>query len=346
METIQKAFKYHPLRDYYQDDQEQTAFIKHYASAAIKIPKEDWTRFKNTEPTWTKDKKRAEPPEPQLENVELRLYTDGSCPDNKSANAKTCPAGWGFAIRKHLKNEETPNTELITGLFGPVITKHHDKRFLGAESGSNNTGELTAICEGLKWLLEQEDTNSPAAIYYDSKYAAKIPTGEYNAETNKYLAAKARTLLRQVWEKRKISLEHIKGHSNDPGNDAADELANKGAVGRECRNQEQWDQIKETRPEIPEEKAPIKEKQTIRATTTHKEDTIRIPLPSYSYGAARRARFAFGRITPALARANTMTQRKAEEKTQEKQRAENQPAELEEEDFFLDQDSPSKDDCA
>ena len=48
--------------------------------------------------------------------------------------------------------------------------------------------------------LEQEGTNTPAAIYYDSKYAAKITTGEYKAETNKYLAVRARTLLRQVWE--------------------------------------------------------------------------------------------------------------------------------------------------
>ena len=73
-----------------------------------------------------------------------------------------------------------------------------------------------------KYKIVQEGTNTPAAIYYDSKDAAKITTGEYKAETNKYLAVKARTLLRQVWEKRKIRLEHIKGHSGDPGNDAAD----------------------------------------------------------------------------------------------------------------------------
>ena len=33
---------------------------------------------------------------------------------------------------------------------------------------------------------------------------------------------------------------------DDPGNDAADELANKGALGKECRNQGQWDLIKDT----------------------------------------------------------------------------------------------------
>ena len=277
-ETIRKAFKYFPLRDYNQEDTEQTAFLKQYASATTNIPREEWSKFKNTEPIWNKDKTRAEPAEPQTEEIELRLYTDGSCPDNKNANTKNCPAGWGLAIRKHLKDETIPNIELSTGLFGPVITKHHDKRFLGAENGSNNTGELTAICEGLKWLIEQEGTNTPAAIYYDSKYAAKITTGEYKAETNKYLAAKARTLLRQLWEKRKIRLEHIKGHSDDPGNDAADELANKGALGKECRNQEQWDLIKDTRPEIPEEKTSKPSKEESRTTAMHKEEAIRIPL--------------------------------------------------------------------
>ena len=87
------------MRDYDQNDQEQVAFLKHYASAAINIPKEEWSKSKNTEPIWNKDKKRAEPPEPQTEEVEIRLYTDGSCPDNKNTNTSNCPAGWGIAIR-------------------------------------------------------------------------------------------------------------------------------------------------------------------------------------------------------------------------------------------------------
>ena len=46
--------------------------------------------------------------------------------------------------------------------------------------------------------------------------------------------------------KRKRRFEHIKGHSNDKGNDAADELANKGATGQTCRNIEEWNNIKHT----------------------------------------------------------------------------------------------------
>ena len=39
-------------------------------------------------------------------------------------------------------------------------------------------------------------------------------------------------------------------------------------------------------------------------------DKIQIPLPSYGYGATRRSRFAFGRITTAQARANTAERNK------------------------------------
>ena len=144
---------------------------------------------------------------------------------------KKCDAEWGIAIFIRENGEEHNPRKLTTGFFGPVEVKHTATHFLGAELGSNNTGELSAICEGLKWLLQHERTGKPVAIYYDSKYAAKITTGEFTAESNKYLAAKARALLNKVKNNREIRFDHIKEHSNDEGNDAADELANSGATG-------------------------------------------------------------------------------------------------------------------
>ena len=166
-------------------------------------------------------------------------------------------------------------------MFGPVETKHDATHFRGAEYGSNNTGKLTAICEGLLWSIAQENTD-PIAIYYDSNYAAKITTGEYTAHNNKYLAAIARNLLQQALSKRIVRFEHIKRHINDIGNDAADELANKGAKGKACRTTEEWNRIKHTHPELPEEK---EEKDNIFRpiiyTNPEHKDSIRIPLPKY-----------------------------------------------------------------
>jgi len=265
-------------------------------------------------------------------------------------NEKNCPAGWGIAIY----NEE--GEEIMTGLFGPVETKHNNEHFLGAEFGSNNTGELTAICEGLKWIIENDDSTKPIAFYYDSKYAAKITTGEYKAESNKYLAAKARTLLQQALNKRKIRFEHIKGHSNDKGNDAADELANKGAEGQTCRTLEQWNNIKHTHPETSnKEKEKDKEKEDrdrlnnirLAEIRIQERDRIQIPIPSYGYGATRRSRFAFGRITANQARTNTAKQQK--QNTVEITHTENTFHEIEEpeeEDLFKNDEEPNNDDCA
>ena len=270
------------------------------------------------------------------------MYTDGSCPENSKSMEKNCKAGWGIAIFTRENGDAQNPRKLVTGLFGPVESKHAATNFLGAEFGSNNIGELSAIGEVLKWLLEQESAETPVALYYDSKYAAKISTGEYTAEINKYLAAKARSLLTQVKNKRKIRLEHIKGHSKDEGNDAADELANKGANGATCRNANDWNSIKDSHPE----RAPEKEQRgppTQQAPTNPNE--IRIPLPVYQYGACRRARFAFGRITASQARTNTAEHFRMQNPdpgptTEETER------DFEEEDIFHHEDIPDSNDCA
>ena len=154
--SIKNNFKYSPMNDYDPNNSEQRNFMKTYASASIQIPKETWSQTQNTEPKWNKDKTRSDDdPHTQAHNTEeIRLYTDGSCPENSKVNIQNSPAGWGIAIYK--TEAEDTDFKLSTGLFGPVETKHRAPHFLGAELGSNNTGELSAICEGLKWLLEQE----------------------------------------------------------------------------------------------------------------------------------------------------------------------------------------------
>ena len=59
------------MKEYDQDDENQRKFIKTYASAAIPIPKEEWSKIENTEPKWNKDKTRADPP--PLDTLEKKL---------------------------------------------------------------------------------------------------------------------------------------------------------------------------------------------------------------------------------------------------------------------------------
>ena len=342
-------------------------FIKTYAAAAINTPENIWKEIENTAHNWKHDK-IPQPPTREQDNEELALYTDGSCPNNQEASKKNCPAGWGVAIYNN-------NNTTITAhqLFGQVITKHTDKYFLGAEYGSNNTGELTAIAEALLWLLEYEDTRKPAAIYYDSTYAAKIATGEYKAKNNKYLATKTKQLLYKVKEQRQIRLEHVKGHSNNAGNDKADEIANKGAEGKTCnkgrhydekrRPDEQQEQTTETNnnTEIEHVKREIIRNINIKRIIDNiirETNLIQIPKASYGQGATRRSRFAFGKLDNAQAKHNTAIHAKELQRERENKEKEdientkdhlditNNEEEEEEQNIFLNEPTPNNDDCA
>ena len=100
-------------------------------------------------------------------------------------------------------------------LYGPVVIDSTSPFFLGAAVCSNNTGELTAIGEGLLWLRDcsseilckccQPSASSSSSssfsvsskacvcrplsvsIRYDSEYAAKSIQGLFNGDKNKDL---------------------------------------------------------------------------------------------------------------------------------------------------------------
>ena len=95
----------------------------------------------------------------------------------------------------------------------------------------------------------------------------------------------------------------MKRHSNGEGNDAADELANQGAKGHECRTHRRMG--KNQTP-----KSSAKEHERINRAPQRPEnpDHIRIPISSYEYGAIRRQRFACGRISAKQVRLNTSEQ--------------------------------------
>ena len=88
-ESIRKQFKYTPLEEYDPNNLSQKEFITTYASATIRTPQETWSQIKNTEPKWRKDKTKEPIEEETTETPEeLRMYTDGSCPENTKATEK------------------------------------------------------------------------------------------------------------------------------------------------------------------------------------------------------------------------------------------------------------------
>ncbi len=166
----------------------------------------------------------------------LFLYTDGSCIGNQNVLTTSSPAGWGVAIVTEFTDLPTasPNASLVAQLYGPVVSTQPDQGlpFATTEVGSNNTGELSAIAAALSWLLHTEATGTQAVICYDSQYAADSVLGAFNGKRNEQLIQHSRSLYLRVSLQRPLSMEHVKGHSNNCWNNLADQLANRGNSGQ------------------------------------------------------------------------------------------------------------------
>ena len=82
-------------------------------------------------------------------------YTDGSCIGNSHVRSNEHNAGWGAVMLTnasgHISNPNDGSASIAKRLWGPVITDRTHPSFLGATHGSNNTGELKAIGEVLRW---------------------------------------------------------------------------------------------------------------------------------------------------------------------------------------------------
>jgi len=162
-------------------------------------------------------------------------YTDGSCRGNRDVQRGNTKAGWGACFLANGDGRLEPNATVVAKLYGPVITKAHPE-WLGATVASNNTGELCAIGETFLWACAPENSHmrhGHLIVRYDSTYAANMAVGRWKPKSNKRLVHTIQNtyeMARRLFNK--VSLTHVKGHSNHPYNDVADELANLGAVSR------------------------------------------------------------------------------------------------------------------
>lgn len=135
------------------------------------------------------------------------MYTDGACSGNPG------PGGWGALL-----------------LFGD-----HRRELSGGEPDTtNNRMELRAVIEGVKALKRR----MPVTIYTDSTYVMKGMTEWIEGWKAKGWKTAARKPVKNedLWRElddtlagHDVEWRWVKGHSGDPGNEAADALA-RGAI--------------------------------------------------------------------------------------------------------------------
>lgn len=158
----------------------------------------------------------------------FHIYVDGSCIGNQNVDEET-PAGWGVVVITGSNDLGRGNGEIFHEFYGKVITNPNDSKFIGAEVGSNNTAELTAFAQALRWALS-EGGDSEIVIKTDSQYAGNQATGAWKAKANQALVAHVQALWNEVSELRKLSWSHVKAHSGHRWNERADHLAIRAAT--------------------------------------------------------------------------------------------------------------------
>ena len=119
---------------------------------------------------------------------------------------------------------------LLTELSGEVITDEETGGYLGAEVGSNNTAELSAIAHALRWILSESEVDS-ATIRGDSNYALNIASGLWKAKANQALARRVSDLWDEVSGIVTLVGEHVPAHRGHRWNERADHLAFRAMQG-------------------------------------------------------------------------------------------------------------------
>jgi ribonuclease HI len=136
----------------------------------------------------------------------VEIYTDGACRGNPG------PGGWGVWL---------------------IAGKHQKELFGGEPNTTNNRMELMAAIEGLAALKSE----SIVILTTDSQYVRKGITewlsgwklkGWKNSQRKPVKNADLWKLLDTQNQRHQVDWQWVKGHSGHPGNEKADELANKG----------------------------------------------------------------------------------------------------------------------
>ena len=76
-----------------------------------------------------------------------------------------------------------------TEFWGEVLLDDQDPRALGADSSSNNAGELWALAEAFLWLRDESGDNgcTPVTLVYDSMVAFGLVTESWALQTHRKL---------------------------------------------------------------------------------------------------------------------------------------------------------------
>lgn len=125
-----------------------------------------------------------------------------------------------------------------------------------SDKPSNNTAELEAMIEAIKWLADPNNVpkSAPVRVRPDSHYTQLVILGKSKPVTNRALAIKARDAWRnlRILKRGKAQCIHVRSHQVNIWNAEADKLANMGGAGLEGNNKSEEPPSKDIIPKIRE----------------------------------------------------------------------------------------------
>lgn len=144
------------------------------------------------------------------ELTDVHMWTDGACKGNPG------PGGWGVLMKAAGREKELYGGEKVT---------------------TNNRMELMAVIEGLKTL----NRRCNVTLHVDSQYVKNgAQTWMKGWKRNGWKTSNKQPVKNvELWQaldeqlqRHDITWVWVKGHAGDPGNEKADELANRGTPRR------------------------------------------------------------------------------------------------------------------
>ncbi len=123
-------------------------------------------------------------------------------------------AGWGVQV-----------------FFGGPVMSQPGPQYDGAERCTNNTAEATALLRIIQWGIDNHRLLSTLVIHYDSEYAMNVAIGRWRVLKNRTLAKNLKSQLQILQTRVQVQWRWVRGHTGNAGNEAADQLANRGRQG-------------------------------------------------------------------------------------------------------------------
>ena len=162
---------------------------------------------------------------------DLVVFYDGAYDQARQGGHQR--AGFGFvAVADGANGLDCSGGFVQAGGGAQVQTDPDSPTYLGADTHTNNTGELTGLAESLRYLLSDAvDPGLHVVIRPDSEYTISIGTGDITPKKNRRLALTIRSMYLLAQKKcRRLRWAHVRGHSDNEWNNVVDSLAVQGAM--------------------------------------------------------------------------------------------------------------------